>query len=99
MFHFLSRYHRVTPLRRLFSTTRQYFRESHFSTSNVIHQIEHDGARILQAVSKRVKLRDELLASVRLLVNSLELKFNIYTRCLMTCPLRRTLRVHVNSKN
>lgn len=65
MFRFLCRRHSsLNPYRRLFSSTRSYLAEAHPSSSNVIHEIEQDGARILQAVRKRVKIRDELLAKM-----------------------------------
>ena len=54
----------IKPSSRFFSTTRPHLVDPH---PNAIHQIEQDGARILQAVRKRVKLRDELLANVSLL--------------------------------
>lgn len=64
MLRFLCRCHSpFKPYRRFISSTRPYIAEAH-TPSNVIHELEQDGARILQAVRKRVKARDELLANM-----------------------------------
>lgn len=65
MFRFLCRCHGpLKPYRRFISSTRPYLAEAHPAASNIIHELENDGARILQAVKKRVKVRDELLANM-----------------------------------
>jgi hypothetical protein len=94
MLRFLCRYYSpLKPHQRFFSSTRLYLADAHpaSSNANVIHEIEQDGSRILQAVKKRVKLRDELLANVRPpLLTAVRSINSVFIRCPKICPLQRT---------